>query len=168
MINQPHSLHRLSPGKRGVRDTLTKLSSLRQQYSRDVRLRVLAEKIIRGVTGDNATEKQTDRVLQWVKDNVQYVRDPNAWEYVKTPDLMVNEIEAHGRTFGDCDDHVLLLNTLLDTLGIRTKFVATVINGGTTFNHVVSGVYLSGKWVDLDPCAKLVPQPFFQTRLEVA
>lgn len=168
MIQQPFSLQRLSPGTKGVKDTLTKLASLRHQYSRDVRLRLVAEKIIRGITGDNSTEKQADRLLQWVKEKVQYVRDPNAWEYVKTPDLMLSEIEAHGRTFGDCDDHVLLLNTLLDTIGIRTKFIATVINGGATFNHVISGVYLSGRWVDIDPCAKMVPQPFFTTRLEVS
>lgn len=150
-----------------MKRTLQVLSKLRDKYAQNIEIRRAAERIVAGVVGNDRTDAFTDRVLQFVKDRVQYMRDPLAWEYVKTPNIMLEQIRSSGYASGDCDDHVLLMNTILDTLGIRTAFVAVMINGSNTFNHVISSVYISGHWVDLDPCAKAVPQPFFGTRLVV-
>lgn len=153
-------------GKQGVRQTLNKLGQLCRQYASNPEVRLAAEQIIKGGLENHDQGNQVSKVLRYVKDKVVYLRDPQAWEYVKTPDLMLSQIKADGQTMGDCDDHVLLLNTLLDSLGFQTKFVAVIINGGNMFNHVISSVYMRGKWVDLDPCAKRVPQPFFSVRME--
>ena len=157
----------LLSGNRGLAQTLRKLNQLATSYGRNVAIRLEAESIIRGKVVDNDVSGQVYAVLNYVKDKVRYLRDPLAWEYVKTPDLMLEQIRTYGHTMGDCDDHVLLMNTLLDSLGIRTKCVAVIINGASTFNHVISSVYMRNRWVDLDPCAKRSPQPFFGKRFEV-
>lgn len=154
-------------GISGVRDTLVKLAQLRSQWEQSIPIRQLAEKIISGVFIDNDQAAQLTTVTNWVREHVQYVRDPNAWEYVKTPNIMIQEIAARGRAMGDCDDHVLLLNTLLGTLGIKTKFTAVKINGSPMFNHVVSEAFVEHRWVTVDPCAKTRPQPDFPVKFSV-
>ena len=162
-----YRLQALPGGNAGVRRTLEVLRGLRDKYAQDISIRQAAEKIVAGLVADNDVSGQVDRVTQFVKNKVRYMRDPLAWEYVKTPDTMLKQINDTGNTYGDCDDHVLLMNTLLNTLGIKTRFTAVVINGSPTFNHVISSVLIGRDWVDIDPCAKVSPQPFFPIRLVV-
>ncbi len=53
----------------------------------------------------------------FVRDNFQYVSDPSHQEYIKTAhESLVNQ-------GGDCDDASVLLATLLESIGIDTRFV---------------------------------------------
>lgn len=92
-------------------------------------------------------------LTRFVKDRVIYVPDPQGFELVTAPDVMLVQILRNGRTHGDCDDHVLLLNTLLTSIGFATVFIG-VKQGGEDFNHVISGVDLNGQYLDIDPCDK--------------
>jgi hypothetical protein len=53
----------------------------------------------------------------FVRDNLDYVSDPSRYEYVKDAIL---SLQSEG---GDCDDASVLLATLLEAVGIRTRFV---------------------------------------------
>lgn len=164
------SIHTYQPirgGLDGVRDTLVKLAQLRAKWEQSVPIRQLTEKVIGVVFDDHNQMAQITAVTNWVREHVQYVRDPNAWEYVKTPAVMISEISQRGRAMGDCDDHVLLLNTMLGTLGIKTKFTAVKINGSPAFNHVVTEVFVDHQWHIVDPCAKRRPQPSFAEKFTV-
>lgn len=161
------TFHQIRGGIAGVYDTLTNLARVRDKSAQNLRFRALAETLIRGNIINDDQMAQALALLSYVKDKITYVRDPQAWEYVKAPELILDEIEKYGRAMGDCDDHVLFYNTLLSSLGFQTKFVAVKINGSPMFNHVVSGVLVKKKWVDLDPCAKLRPQPSFAEKINV-
>jgi len=53
----------------------------------------------------------------FVRDELNYVSDPSAFEYVKGP------LESLQSTAGDCDDASVLLASLLGSVGIKSRFV---------------------------------------------
>ena len=60
---------------------------------------------------------QAKAMFYFVRDNFDYVSDPNSVEFVKTAK---ESLYVHS---GDCDDASVLLANLLDAIGIRTRFV---------------------------------------------
>ncbi len=56
-------------------------------------------------------------LFYFVRDNFDYVSDPNKYEYVKSAK---QSLVSGG---GDCDDASVLLASLLDAVGIRSRFV---------------------------------------------
>lgn len=103
--------------------------------------------------------------FDFVVQNLKYVPDPEGDEYLISPISLIEKIKAGERPGGDCDDHVMLLNTLLQSIGFQTEVAAVKIGDTNDFNHVISSVLLDGKWMDLDPCAKTVEQPEYTERL---
>lgn len=85
----------------------------------------------------------------FVRNNIEYVNDPVKFEFVKEPAYTL-EVRS-----GDCDDHAVLLSSLLRSVGIQTKFV-----------FIPQHVYIQAKlpkalnryrqndWVNLDPTCK--------------
>lgn len=57
----------------------------------------------------------------WVKKNFRYVRDTNGVETVQDPLTMIENIQR-GNGQGDCDDHALLIASLLLSIGHSPKF----------------------------------------------
>lgn len=102
---------------------------------------------------DNDLAGMLRNLVKFVRDRVRYVPDPHGFELVTAPDVVLAEILSKGQAYGDCDDHVLLLNTLLASVGFPTAFVA-VKQDSDEFNHVLSAVSLNGKWIEVDPCDK--------------
>lgn len=82
------------------------------------------------------------RLHGWVRDHVQYLRDVRGVETLSTPLLLLEQRQ------GDCDDKALLLATLLETLGLPTRFVA--LGFGPRFSHVLVEVRLSSGWWPLE------------------
>jgi hypothetical protein len=89
---------------------------------------------------------QAKAIYYFVRDNFEYISDPNAYEYVKS----ARESLLHGG--GDCDDASVLLANLEEAIGIKTRFV--FIPG-----HVYIQAYLPGalkkykvedNWINLD------------------
>lgn len=119
--------------------------------------------------GDNDIATIAQNLIAFVKAKMVYVPDPHGFEYTTAPDVMLAEILQQGQTHGDCDDHVLLLNTLLCATGFQTAFVAVKLPPeGDLFDHVVTGVNLEGQWTLIDPCAKTVIQPIYQSQLAIS
>lgn len=55
-------------------------------------------------------------MFYFVRDNFDYVNDPNAFEFIKDP---VTSLQTRA---GDCDDSSVLLANLLEAVGIETRF----------------------------------------------
>ncbi len=85
-------------------------------------------------------------VFYFVRDNFKYVNDPSAVEYVKTAK---QSLTSKG---GDCDDASVLMASLLQAIGIRTRFVFEP--GHVYIQALMPGAlqkYRSeGDWVSLD------------------
>ena len=111
-------------------------------------IKQLADKIVTQSCKENRI-CYAKALYYFVRDNFNYVSDPLAFEYVKTPR---ESLIAKG---GDCDDASVLLANLERAIGINTKFV--FIPG-----HVYIQIYLpeapkkysKDGWINLDATCK--------------
>jgi hypothetical protein len=118
--------------------------------------------------GDNDLESLYVNLPEFVKQKLTYMPDPAGFEFVTAPDVLLAEIIQRGTAYGDCDDHVLLLNTLFASVGFQTGFAAVKMSvDSQMFDHVITMVLFNGRWEDIDPCAKSVEQPIYDQKLIV-
>lgn len=83
---------------------------------------------------------------EWVRDNIKFVRDPEQFELVQTPQKTL-EIGA-----GDCDDKSTLLAALLCALGHPAQFVAIGFEGAP-HSHVLVRTKVGDTWL---PCETIL------------
>lgn len=121
----------LNPIVKGVAD---RISSLSCEYS------------------ENYAVCQSKAIYSFVKDNFDYVRDPNSYEYVKTP------IESLNNLGGDCDDASVLLASLLGSIGIKTRLVFiprhVYVEAYLPEASIKYKSYKKQDWVAMDPTCK--------------
>ncbi len=143
------------------------LNALSIQFGKSPYIRQFTvNELLRGASvGDNEQGRQVEVVLNFVRRCLTYVRDPVESEYVISPVELIAQIRAGQKAYGDCEDAVLLLNSMLCSMGFPTRFVATQINGADWWNHVISSVFVGGRWVDLDPIAKGIEQPEYYQQM---
>lgn len=135
-----------------------------EQFGRDNRLREKALSIISSRI-NNDTERNARALLSWVVNRVVYLADPDGGELLQTPIYLLDQIEKNGRAYGDCDDHVLLLGSLLLSIGIPARVAGVKIGGAPNYNHVVVEYLSNSRRVLVDPCAKATSQSFYRERL---
>lgn len=155
-IQQPPSAQRLPLANNGQTDQqqiLQIMEQVVQDHSNDAIVRETTVSILRGV-GNNDVPNQVKMVADWVRKSVTYVRDPVDGEYIITPDRMLQNWAQYGYMAGDCDDHVVLLNAMLGSIGVPTKAIGVKFGGSKEFNHVISGAVVNGVMHQIDPCAK--------------
>lgn len=89
-------------------------------------------------------------IFYFVQDNLDYVNDPLAFEYYKTPQ------ESFISQNGDCDDASIVLASLLQSIGFQTRFVQVPkhIYLQAKITEVVSSYKTEQDWVNLDPTCK--------------
>jgi len=129
-------------------------------------IREFAISLLKGLR-NNDQLGQANRLIDFVRKNLTYVRDPVGSEYIISPVRLLQQYQTNSYMAGDCDDHVLLLNALLGAVGISTKAVGVKFGNTDKFNHVVSGIQLRGQLYLVDPCAKMLPQPGYKETLMV-
>ena len=84
----------------------------------DINLRTQAASIVRGCpSGDK--ECQINKLYRYVVENYDYYSDPRSREFIQSPS---ETMKVKG---GDCEDLTILLNSLLENLGIKTYLVLT-------------------------------------------
>lgn len=124
-----------------------------QQYETQPFIREEAVRIIHG-TGNNDQLTQFNTLASYVREKMVYVRDPNGSEFIVAPDILLQKIRERGMAYGDCDDHVVLLNTLTGALGIETRIAGVKLPNSDVWNHVISQAFIGGRWYQLDSCSK--------------
>ena len=131
-------------------ETLVWMTKFTQKGQYVVGLRKLAEEIVRELHPHDYISEYA-AVLNWVRTNIRYSRDPRTIEQLKEPQVTV-ESET-----GDCDDLSILIGTLIGQLGGQVRFVAGAFkranNGQPILSHVWAEAFdpVAGAWVILDP-----------------
>lgn len=160
----PTRFQSLPDGVAALPVILTTLNQLAARYGTAPRVRETALRLMRGV-GQNAQREQVERLNAFVRDRVTYLNDPVHVEDVTSPVRLLDSIERDNEAFGDCDDHVLLLSALCQSIG-RDCVIAGV-KLGAEFDHVVCLVDIDGSPVLFDPCAKSGYTPAYAEFLTV-
>lgn len=154
---QPGQVLRYPIPDDGRADAPVILAYLRQfadYYGRSPFIREFARIILPAFTADNDQFVIVQALASWVRDHVTYLQDPAGAEYFIDPIALITQWQQNGKAYGDCDDHVLLLNSLLNSTGFETRVVGVHLNDRVLWDHVISSVRIGGKWVDIDPCLK--------------
>lgn len=134
----------LLDGTPGTNQTLDWMAALVRRDARDLQLRQFALSLV-GDCGGHDFFCEIESLYNFVRDRITYRRDP----------VQVESVQDAKRTLfvfktGDCDDLVVVLATLLATLGHRSRFV---VLGRTRekYTHVYLEVLTSRGWLPLDP-----------------
>ncbi len=139
---------------------LVELQRIRDYYSQFPFIRRSAIKFGAPKSNDDV-DGMVSNLTQFVRSKMRYVEDPVGYELVTAPDVLLADILQNGFATGDCDDHVLLLNTLLMSVGVPTNFAAVRISRESEYyDHVISIVQVRGVMKQIDPTARfrLAPQ----------
>jgi transglutaminase-like putative cysteine protease len=85
-------------------------------------------------------------IFYFVRDNFKYVNDPLAYEYYKTPQ------ESFASSVGDCDDGSILLSSLLQSVGFKTRFVFVPrhVYVQVEIPEAVGSLKTEGNWISID------------------
>lgn len=134
----------LLDGTPGTNQTLDWMAWLVRRDSRDLQLRGVALDLV-GNCGGHDFSCEIESLYNFVRDRITYRRDPVQVESVQDAKRTLFVFKA-----GDCDDLVVLLATLLATLGHRSRFV---VLGRTRekYTHVYLEVLTQQGWMALDP-----------------
>lgn len=154
--NIPHVLGELPSGVEGVKATLRLMVNLVRAYKTDPAIVRFSRRVLLecGVPEKNPMAEVTC-LQHWVRDNVRYVRDVREVETLSTP------VEILKERSGDCDDKSLLLATLLEAVGYKTRFGAIGVRGGG-YSHVMTFVVLGrGAGVPLETIVPYVEPGWF-------
>jgi transglutaminase-like putative cysteine protease len=144
-------------------DTLALMQQIVDRYAFDDYVRQSALRILR--KGDVRKPEGIVRALAgFVRDRMRYVKDPVNAEHLTTPDRLLADIWGKGWAYGDCDDHVVLLATLLTSVGVNNHALAVKLNADY-FNHVINAAFVGGRWIDIDTCYKDRIPPDYRDRM---
>ena len=137
-------LREIPSGNAGTRETLKLMSGLVRRYKTALPIRELALRIIDRVRGHKQFAAQVKAVHQFIRDNIQYVRDVRGVETLSTP---IKTLEYRK---GDCDDQAVLIASLLESIGHPTRFVAIKMQPFGPYVHVFAETKIGNRWIPLE------------------
>ena len=145
-----HSTYETIPyGNAGIRISVSRLLNFIRQGRKNQQIVLFAKQLVQDCPNkDYICEAKT--IFSWVQQNIRFTRDVRDVELLQTPDVTLRLRN------GDCDDHVILLCTLLEAVGHRTRvvLVASMRDAPGQYNHIFAEVLLPvGKeyrWVPMD------------------
>ena len=105
---------------------------MRDQFVRDKAKSIIEARYVEG--HDEIAEIQA--IVDWVKNNLRYIKEPLGVEIFHTPKRLIKDIEA-GKGSGDCDDFVILAGALLGSVGYPVGALIVDSSGDGTYNHVM-------------------------------
>lgn len=146
------TVQQLAGGDEGIYQTADHLVNLIRKYGNDFYVRQWAERILEPV--DERDKMGEVRALfRFVKENIRYTRDMIDMEYVQEPGFILEKLERGETVRGDCDDSVVLLLSLLRSVGFMTQVKLTGY-ASTDYTHVYGEVFIDQEWVPVDTIVK--------------
>ena len=155
------TLQAIPDGIPGIKATLSAMKKLAVEGKRSLKVRMLALSIVAGLRSKDFVG-EIKAVHAWMRNNIRYVKDILDVETLHTADKML-EIRQ-----GDCDDHSILIASLLGSIGYPTRFVAIAMRPGQ-FSHVYTEVQLNKKWIAVETTENVLPgwQPRYAEKLVI-
>ena len=101
-----------------------------------------------------SSDNEVTSVFDWVRMNVRYIRDPylgNNGDLFVSPVKQVRNYKEGKQPLGDCDDHALLVASLLGSIGHRTRIVLIDTDFDNNLDHAIAQVWSEKMgWVNMD------------------
>ena len=148
-------------------DKVDKIVKMVKKHRYDPRVRYIAAMILnRYKVPERDYIKEIYTLYSWVKRNIRYVGDAIGRDKFQTP------IETMKFRAGDCEDQVILLASMLESIGYKTKIV---ILGPTMKKNKIYHVVMQvgypyrhpKKWINIDPSYHLFNYNFSRTPIKI-
>ncbi len=109
-------------------------------------IKQLADKIVTLSCKETHRVCNAKAIFYFVQNNFNYLNDPLAFEYYKTPQESLNS------NSGDCDDASILLSSLLQSIGFQTRFVFVPghVYVQVKVKEAVSSYKTEDDWINID------------------
>lgn len=132
------------------------ISKIAHAFKSNPIIRNLSIKIVNSAPShDHLTEYKL--LYEWVRDNIRYISDINTVETLQIPTVTIPEkFSMLGVGAGDCDDHVILLATMLLSIGAKDIYARIVSYKPTDkeWKHIYLVIKYQGKEYIMDAIAK--------------
>ena len=141
-----------NPGDRpelAVRETLKAMRLAILRGKKQPRIRQLALSLVSDLPSKH-WGAEISRCFDYVQTNIRFVRDPCGVELIHTPEGILDDGQ------GDCDDHTILICSLLESIGHPTRSKAIGFSPGD-FSHVYAQTRCGGSWLSLDTTEEYRP-----------
>jgi len=124
----------------------TQTSDIRTYIQSTSEIKQIADKIVTLSCKEPSKVCNAKALFYFVQKNFNYVNDPLAFEYYKTPQ------ESFNAQNGDCDDASILLSSLLQSVGLQTRFVRVPrhIYVQVKLKEAISAYKEENDWINLD------------------
>lgn len=129
-------------GINGIKFTLKEMRRLVDAGKENPVIRQAALYLVRDLRQKDYNS-EIERLFNYVKNNIRYVRDIHGVELLHTPENLLKIKQ------GDCDDKSVLIASLLESIGHKTRF-KVIGQKQNSFSHVYVEVFNKGKWIALE------------------
>ena len=123
--------------------TLNQMVRWSADYRTNEQIRMLSDSIVRNVPG-KAYLQQAAAVQDWVRANIRYNMDVYDVETLQTPVYTLQRMQ------GDCDDHALLVGTLLLAAGHPVRYTAIASQAPGAYDHVFAETLVGRQWMSVE------------------
>lgn len=146
---------KIPTGDAGTAETVRLMARCIRQGSTSPHIRSMAVSVAMHYKND---VDKARAVFNFIKSRMRYVRDNALMETLSTADLQVRNFVQSGFASGDCDDHVILLGSLLVSIGYPVRIVTVRVRPGFgSFDHVYLEALIRGTWIPMDGTNKRMP-----------
>lgn len=113
-----------------------------------------------------------ESIDRFIRSHWRIVPDPTDAEFVRSPDLQLQQLACTGYLEGDCDDSATLAAALLVELSIPAWFIAIRQPRETEFSHVFLRTFTdhyADRILDIDPIVSLsqIPLSGYAEKMEL-
>ncbi len=136
-----------SPGEAGIMETVELMQEIKDEYRHKPFIIELARQIIDSVKHNPRTD-HAQEIYKWLDQRVGFVFDPHKMEQLQTP-----EVTDHLGT-GDCDDYSIYAASLLESIGLPTKYRVVSYRPDGKLSHIYPIVKIEGVWYAFDVAGK--------------
>lgn len=138
----PYQILKMPRGHRAIDFTLDRMRAEVRHGKIDVDIRRKAAELVQHLPQkDQIGEIST--IFEFVQHHIRYVKD------ITDVETLHEAWRVLRQEHGDCDDKCILLASLLEAIGHRTRFVAVGFQHGK-YSHVFCDVKTRGGWLSLD------------------
>ena len=135
----PHTLMQLPEGKAWTLATLKVMRQIVRAAKKRPAIRFQAIQLTQNLPNKNYY-LEAQALHDFVRDDIRYIRDVRDVETIAYPEITLKT------GAGDCDDKVVLLASLLESIGHPTRFVA-IGRAPQHFEHVYLETKIGERWV---------------------
>jgi len=130
--------------------TVSKANTLVEMACRNPDFVLFAKQLVWQIN-ENDKRAEADRIYSWVRENVRYVNDPSPTEMLLNP---ITAIKLFGDGYplsGDCDCSATLLASLMQAVGIKTRFKIVKLRFDPVhYSHIYIEALINNQWVVYD------------------